>query len=131
MPDQAAGGGFAIAAGDADHLRIGVPAGELDLGYHPYSPCQHLLHQWGAVGYSGALYDLIGLQHPLFGMSSLFKSDLATAKRLPVVSPERSTIGEKHLQPFLLCQDGRSHPAFSATQYHQSFTFHLALHFVR
>ena len=85
MVDKAGGGGLAVRAGDADHVRLRVATGKLYLADDRYLLLNGLLHNGSRFGYAGTLDDLVGIQDLLLRMLAFLPLDVTVVQHLLVL----------------------------------------------
>ena len=128
MIDEACRGRFPIAARDADHLGIGIPAGEFNLADNVCALFHEFSDHRGFFGNARALDDLVGIEDFLFRMVPLFPFDAMVVEQLLVFVLDGGHIGNEHIESFLLCQYGCTGSALAGTQYYDSF--HISFPFL-
>ena len=75
----------------------------------------------GAVrGDTGAFYYLVGVEYEMFGVLALFERYVFLFKLRGVALGDISVVGEKHVHPLFLSEDGGSDSALSASEYYQA-----------
>ncbi len=94
--------GFAVAAGDANHLGIGVATGKLYFGNHRYALFHYGFHNRHVRGYSGTLHNLVGAQNLVHRMAPFLPLYALFVKNGTITRGYGTGIGKKHIHPFLL-----------------------------
>ena len=108
------GGGFAVAAGDAHHLGVGVTAGKLNLRNHWDVFGVNLLHDWSLVGYARALDYLVGREYFLFGVLFFFPLNAVVVKKRFVFVLDGSHVAKPYFKALCLGEHSGTRTAFSA-----------------
>ncbi len=126
--DERGGGRLAVAAGDADHLGIGVAARELDFAYNGNVFLAQGLDDRSGVGNTGALHHLVGGKDTLHGVLAVFVRDVLFFECGEIFGSYRSEIAEKHVHALVFCKNGSADAAFAAAEYHKTFLILIFAH---
>ena len=88
---------LAIAARDADHPRVGVSPGQLDLGEDRDATLYGCAHDGRRVGYAGALDDLVRVEDLGLRVMTLFEEDTTLEQHRLVFLGDRAAVGDEHV----------------------------------
>ncbi|GFI14738.1 hypothetical protein IMSAGC008_02299 [Muribaculaceae bacterium] len=118
------GGGFAVAAGDAHHLGIGVPARELYLADNGYMLREHSRHNGNIDGYARAFHHLVGGKYARHGVGTFLELYPFGLKHRAVAGRYMPRIAQKHIEAFILGKYGGTGAALARTE-HNKTSFHI------
>ena len=113
--DEAGGGGLAVAARDANHLRRGVAASELNLADDGDADGLGFDHHGSGVGDAGAFNDFVGVEDEALGVAAFFPADAPLIKHLLVAWGDGRHVAHQHVEALLLGQHGGSSAALSGS----------------
>ena len=113
---QRRGRRLAIAARDADHPRVRVSPGQLDLGEDRDATLHGCAHDGRRVGYAGAFDDLVGVEDLGLRVMALFKEDTALEQHRLVFLCDRAAVGDKHVEALRPGQHRGSHATLACAQ---------------
>ena len=115
------GGGLSVAAGDADHLCIGVASGQFDFGDHGNAFLGDGLHHGSGRGNAGAFDHLVGREYAVHRVAPLFPFYTFVVEHAAIVSGYGSIVAEKHVHSFFLAEDGGAYAALTSAEYDEIF----------
>ena len=113
---QRRGRRLAIAARDADHLRVGVSSGQLDLGEDRDATLHGRAHDGRRVGYARALDDLVGVEDLGLRVMALFKGNTTLEQHRLVFLGDRAAVGDEHVEALRPGQHRGSHATLARAQ---------------
>ena len=113
--NEARGGRFAVGACDADHLGIGVAAGELNLADDGNAGVPHFLHHRRVFGNAWALDDFASRQNEVFAVLAFFKRHVVLAEHLFVVLLYLAHIADEDVEAFHFRQRRCSYTALGGS----------------
>ena len=100
--NQRRGGGFAVAARDANHLRVGVTPGKLYFADDADALCHGLLHHWSLFRDARTLDDFVSVQNEFGGVMLLFPPNVVLIQRLLVFVFDFTHVRNKYVETFFL-----------------------------
>ena len=113
---QRRGRRLAIAARDADHPRVGVSPGQLDLGEDRDATLYGRAHNGCRVGYAGAFDDLVGVEDLGLRVMALFKGNTTLEQHRLVFLCDRAAVGDEHVVALRPGQHRGSHATLARAQ---------------
>ncbi|OAV74510.1 hypothetical protein Barb7_01987 [Bacteroidales bacterium Barb7] len=121
MIDEHGGGCFAVASGDANHLRAGISSGKFNLGYNRNAFFFQPLDNGSLVGDTGTFNYFISIQYSRFRMLPLFPKDTPCIQHILVLGRNGREVGKEHIKALRLCEDSGTRTAFASSQYNDAF----------
>ena len=118
MVGELGGSGLTVAAGDADHLGIGIPSGKLNLAHDGNTLLDCLSHHGSRVGDTGALDDFVGIENLLGGVATLFPCDIILIEQILIGLSDVAGIAQPHVHTLHAGEHSGSSAALAATQYY-------------
>ena len=104
---------LAVASGDTDHLRIGIPSGKFYFGDDRRTFLLQFLYDGSLVGNTRALDNFVGIQDVGFGMPALFPTDSTGIQHILILGFDGRKIGNEYIESFRLRQHGGTCAAFT------------------
>ena len=115
MVDQTRGRRLTIRTRDTDHLRIGIPAGKLNLTDDVDSLLFDLHDHRSRIRDARTLDDLVGIQDFFFRMLTLLPLNLVVVEHLLILIGNLRHIRHEHVESFFLREDGSTRTALSCS----------------
>ena len=114
------GGGLAVAAGDANHLRVGIARGKFYFRDNGNALFAHRLYHRCVFGNARTFHDFIGVEHEAFGVPAVFKGNVVLREEGAVFFANRSCVRHKNVIAFFLCEYGCAHAALACSKCYKS-----------
>ena len=113
--DERGGGGFAVAARDANHAGIGEACGKLDFAQYRRALLHELLHKGRGGRYAGALDHLVGIEQTGLGVLAFLPRNAVGIEHVAIVGLDGRHVAYKHFVALLFSQYGSTYAALGGT----------------